>query len=110
MHRVAITGIGIISCLGNSVEAVAEALRSGRSGIVLDEERRKLGFRSPLTGAISGFDPRSLWVANVASGPNEDRRAAVLAATETLQVTPGVVSAVLAGFDETRPLHPDEPA
>jgi 3-oxoacyl-[acyl-carrier-protein] synthase I len=60
MHRVAITGIGIVSCLGNTVESVAEALRTGRSGIVLDEERRRLGFRSPLTGAILGFDPRAL--------------------------------------------------
>lgn len=60
MHRVAITGIGIVSCLGNTVESVAEALKSGRSGIIFDEERQKLGFRSPLTGTISGFDPRAL--------------------------------------------------
>ena len=60
VHRVAITGIGIVSCLGNTIEAVGQALRLGYSGIVLDEERRKLGFRSPLTGAISGFAPRAL--------------------------------------------------
>ena len=60
MYRVAITGIGIVSCLGNTVEDVAQALKSGRSGIVLDEERRRLGFRSHLTGAISGFEPRAL--------------------------------------------------
>ena len=60
VHRVAITGIGIVSCLGNTVETVCEALRTGRSGIVLDEERRRLGFRSPLTGAIAGFDQRAL--------------------------------------------------
>lgn len=60
MHRVAITGIGIISCLGTTIESVGEALRTGRSGIIFDEERLKLGFRSPLTGAITGFDPRAL--------------------------------------------------
>lgn len=60
MHRVAITGYGIISCLGNSVEAVGNALRMGKSGIIYDEVREKLGFRSPLTGAISGFDERGL--------------------------------------------------
>jgi 3-oxoacyl-[acyl-carrier-protein] synthase I len=60
VYRVAITGIGIVSCLGNTVEAVGAALREGRSGIILDEERRRLGFRSPLTGAISGFDPRAI--------------------------------------------------
>jgi 3-oxoacyl-[acyl-carrier-protein] synthase I len=57
MHRIAITGIGIISCLGLTVEAVAEALRQGRSGIVVDEKRQELGFRSPLTGMIKGFTP-----------------------------------------------------
>lgn len=60
MHRVAITGIGIVSCLGDSVEAVGNALRTGKSGIVFDETRHKLGFRSPLTGAITGFDERRL--------------------------------------------------
>ncbi len=56
MHRVAITGVGIVSCLGCRWDSVAEALRTGRSGIVIDEERQRLGFRSPLTGAISDFD------------------------------------------------------
>jgi len=57
MHRTAITGIGIISCLGNDIETVGESLRKGRSGIGIDEVRTKLGFRSPLTGMIRGFDP-----------------------------------------------------
>lgn len=60
MHRVAITGIGIVSCLGSEPEEVGTALRLGRSGIVVDEERRRLGFRSPLTGAVRGFDPSSV--------------------------------------------------
>ncbi len=57
MYRVAITGIGIISCLGNNIEAVGDSLKKGRSGIVIDEIRREMGFRSPLTGAIKGFSP-----------------------------------------------------
>jgi 3-oxoacyl-[acyl-carrier-protein] synthase-1 len=60
MHRVAITGIGIVSCLGHDPATVGEALRQGRSGIVVDEERVRLGFRSPLTGAIRGFDPAAV--------------------------------------------------
>ena len=60
MHRVAITGIGIVSCLGNDVESVGTSLRRGTSGVVFDPEREKLGFRSPLTGAIRGFDPRDV--------------------------------------------------
>ena len=57
MHRVAVTGLGIISTIGNDLEAVAASLHDGRSGVVVDEERRRLGFRSALTGAIRGFDP-----------------------------------------------------
>lgn len=59
MNRVVITGIGIISCLGNNTGAVGEALRQGRSGIVIDEVRKEMGFRSPLTGAIHDFSPKS---------------------------------------------------
>lgn len=56
MHRVAITGIGIVSCLGNDLESVGTALRAGRSGIISDPQRAELGFRSPLTGQIQNFD------------------------------------------------------
>ena len=56
-HRVAITGIGIVSSLGNKWQEVSEALRTGRSGIAVDPERVARGFRSPLTGMIRNFDP-----------------------------------------------------
>ncbi len=58
MHRVAITGIGIVSCLGTGIEEVGSALRRGESGIAFDPERERLGFRSPLTGIIRDFDCR----------------------------------------------------
>ena len=60
MKRVAITGIGIISCIGNSKEEVAESLRAGRSGIELVPERKELGFHSCLAGTIKGFEPPEL--------------------------------------------------
>ena len=50
------TGIGIVSCLGNDLESVGSSLRKGRSGIVVDPQRIELGFRSPLTGQIKNFD------------------------------------------------------
>lgn len=56
MYRVAITGVGITSCLGNDLETVGDALREGRSGIVNDSQRVKLGFRSPLTGVVRDFN------------------------------------------------------
>ncbi len=59
MNRVAITGTGIISCLGNNIEIAGESLRRGVSGIVIDETRREMGFRSPLTGVIKDFSPDS---------------------------------------------------
>lgn len=56
LHRVAITGFGIVSCLGTTPAEVGAALRQGRSGIGIDEERVRIGFRSPLTGVIRDFD------------------------------------------------------
>ncbi len=46
IRRVVITGIGIISPLGDSKEEVLTSLRNGRSGITFQEEYRELGLRS----------------------------------------------------------------
>ncbi|PQO23214.1 beta-ketoacyl-[acyl-carrier-protein] synthase I [Rhodobacteraceae bacterium WD3A24] len=50
MRRVVITGMGIISPIGNSVGEVEESLRAGRSGIVSAPEYAELGFRSQIHG------------------------------------------------------------
>jgi len=50
MRRVVITGMGIVSCLGNSKEAVTESLRAGRSGIRFIPEYAEMGFRSHVAG------------------------------------------------------------
>ncbi len=55
MYRVAIVGMGIVSCLGCDFETVTKALENGISGLTIDPERIDLGFRSPLTGKIKGF-------------------------------------------------------
>ena len=52
MQRVVITGMGIWSCLGTTLETVQESLRTGRSGIVLDPVRKEMGFRSGLTARV----------------------------------------------------------
>jgi len=59
-NKVAITGIGIISCLGLNINTVKDSLLSGKSGVILDKERKKLGFRSGLTGSIKGFNPKEV--------------------------------------------------
>jgi 3-oxoacyl-[acyl-carrier-protein] synthase-1 len=50
MRRVAITGIGIVSSIGNDAEAVATSLRDARSGITAAPEYAELGFRSQVHG------------------------------------------------------------
>ncbi|MCL7487550.1 MAG: beta-ketoacyl-[acyl-carrier-protein] synthase family protein [Desulfobulbaceae bacterium] len=55
-ERVVITGLGIISCLGNDCARAAASLFEGRSGVELLEERKKLGFNSGLSGVIRDFD------------------------------------------------------
>lgn len=55
LHRVAITGLGIISSIGTSLNEVTDSLYHGRSGVVIDPERQERGFISPLTGAIPDF-------------------------------------------------------
>ena len=52
MRRVVVTGLGIVSCLGNDAQAVVEALRNGRSGIRFKEEYAELGFRSHVAGVV----------------------------------------------------------
>ena len=52
MNRVVITGMGIWSCLGTTLDEVRDSLYTGRSGIVLDPVRKEMGFRSGLTSFV----------------------------------------------------------
>lgn len=52
MRRVVITGLGIVSCLGNNKTAALDALQTGRSGIRFREDYKELGFRSQVAGTI----------------------------------------------------------
>ncbi|MDP1640751.1 MAG: beta-ketoacyl-ACP synthase I [Phenylobacterium sp.] len=65
MRRVAITGIGIVSSIGNTAEEVLASLRDARSGITAAPEYAEFGFRSQVHG-----DPAIDWESLV------DRRAA----------------------------------
>lgn len=51
-RRVVITGMGIYSCIGTSLEEVKESLYNGKSGIGIDDDRKTFGFRSCLTGIV----------------------------------------------------------
>jgi 3-oxoacyl-[acyl-carrier-protein] synthase-1 len=50
-RRVVITGIGVVSCLGNDAESVTRSLYEGRSGISLRQEQVDMGMRSHVAGA-----------------------------------------------------------
>ena len=50
-QRVVVTGLGIVSCLGNDADSVTESLRTGRSGITFCEQHADAGMRSHVGGA-----------------------------------------------------------
>ncbi|WP_172146257.1 MULTISPECIES: beta-ketoacyl-ACP synthase I [Pseudomonas] len=52
MRRVVITGLGIVSCLGNDKETVSANLRAGRAGIRFNPEYAEMGLRSQVSGSI----------------------------------------------------------
>lgn len=52
MRRVVVTGVGVVSSIGNNKEEVLESLRSGRSGIEFSEKYAELGLRSHVHGSI----------------------------------------------------------
>jgi 3-oxoacyl-[acyl-carrier-protein] synthase-1 len=52
MRRVVVSGIGIVSCLGNDKTTVLESLQSGRSGIRFNPEYAEVGMRSQISGSV----------------------------------------------------------
>ncbi len=50
MRKAVITGLGIVSCIGNSKRDVIKSLRAGSSGITFSEEFAEMGFRSQVWG------------------------------------------------------------
>ena len=51
--RAVITGMGAISCIGNSLDEISNSLRKGISGISKNEEYDSLGFRSKISGSVN---------------------------------------------------------
>jgi len=52
MRRVVVTGLGIVSSIGNNADEVVDSLRHGRSGIVTADDYVRLGFRSQVHGSL----------------------------------------------------------
>ncbi|HTK21397.1 MAG TPA: beta-ketoacyl-[acyl-carrier-protein] synthase family protein [Mucilaginibacter sp.] len=60
MNRVVITGLGIYSCIGKNLDEVSNSLYKGRSGIILDADRKSFGYRSGLTGFVERPDLKEI--------------------------------------------------
>ena len=56
MRRVVITGLGIVSCIGNNKVEVLDSLLNTKSGIVFSEEYKKYNFRSQVIGPIKNLN------------------------------------------------------
>ena len=52
MKRAVITGLGIVSCIGNNADEVRESLRHGKSGITFSQQFADAGLRSHVWGAV----------------------------------------------------------
>ena len=52
MRRVVVTGLGIVSSIGNNCHEVTQSLRNGTSGVEFVPEYEELGFRSQIHGSI----------------------------------------------------------
>jgi len=56
MRRVVITGLGVVSCIGNNQSEVLNSLLNTKSGIVFSEEHKKYNFRSQVVGAVKNLN------------------------------------------------------
>ncbi len=84
-NRVVITGMGIYSCIGTSLEEVRESLYQGKSGIVLDQDRKEFGFRSGLTGVVPKPDLKNLLNRRQRVSMGEESEYAYLATLDALK-------------------------
>ncbi|MFY7844165.1 beta-ketoacyl-[acyl-carrier-protein] synthase family protein [Chryseobacterium gambrini] len=84
-NRVVITGMGIYSCIGTSLEEVKESLFQGKSGIHLVDERKEFGFRSGLTGVVPKPDLKNLLSRRQRVSMGEESEYAYIATLDALQ-------------------------
>ncbi|MBQ7526421.1 MAG: beta-ketoacyl-[Bacteroidaceae bacterium] len=84
--RVVITGMGIWSCLGTSTDEVRDALREGRSGIVMDNDRLGYGYQSGLTGMVKTPVLKGLLDRHLRRGFSEEAEYAYMASREAFQM------------------------
>jgi 3-oxoacyl-[acyl-carrier-protein] synthase-1 len=84
-HRVVITGMGIWSCLGVTLDEVRDSLYNGRSGIVFSQERKDAGFRSALCAHIARPDLKPYIPRNQRQFMPEEAQYAYMATRQALE-------------------------
>lgn len=77
--------MGIYSCIGISLDEVKESLYEGRSGIVLDQDRKEFGYRSGLTGRVPKPELKSLLNRRQRISMGEESEYAYLATIDALK-------------------------
>lgn len=83
--RVVITGMGIYSCIGTSIEEVRKSLYEGKSGIVYDGERKEFGFQSAITGMVPRPDLKNMLSRRQRISIGEETEYAYMATIEALK-------------------------
>ncbi|MDR3118544.1 MAG: beta-ketoacyl-[acyl-carrier-protein] synthase family protein [Mediterranea sp.] len=85
-RRVAITGIGIWSCLGKNVEDVRQSLYKGKSGIGIEPARLEYGYRSALTGIVERPELKGVIDRRLRMGLPEEAEYAYMASKEAFKM------------------------
>ena len=86
MKRVVITGMGIWSCIGTSLEDVKSSLYQGKSGIGVDQDRLDYGFRSGLTGIVQRPQLKGLLDRRTRMGLSEEAEYAFMASKDAFRM------------------------
>ena len=81
-RRVVVTGTGIWSCLGTSLEAVKKSLYEGHSGIGIAPERIEIGYQSALTGIVERPVLKGILDRRLRVGLSEEAEYAYMASRE----------------------------
>lgn len=85
MRRVVVTGMGIWSCLGTSLEEVKESLYNGKSGIGIEQERLTYGYQSALTGIVPKPMLKGLIDRHLRRGLSEEAEYAFMASSQAFK-------------------------
>lgn len=86
MGRVVITGMGIWSCIGTSIEEVKDSLYQGKSGIGMDEARLSYGYQSALTGIVKAPVLKGLLDRHARRGFSEECDYAYMASRQAFEM------------------------